>query len=451
MLGAILLGAPAYGQDAAWEGFIQAGRAALQQQNYSEAESHFEDALEAAERFQSNDPRLGKSYNNLAAVYYAQEDYGRAEPLMRRALEQLRESLGPDNTEVAQTMKNLAALYYLQGNRTEAEGLLQQALVIMERAHGPNHAYVATVLSNLAGLYQADNRYQDAEPLLTRSLKIWESLLGPDHPDVARSRSLLAQVREANAAKAETAPTPSAETAATEQDVAESVQEEGVAPRALTPLATAKVETDVSQRIQERDDETTQAALALERLTEASKAEVEGAVAAVVPAPALRPIDDETNTGGESEAATQASVSQAGGPAIAAEDGSNLEADRGAEIVTSALAAPSDLEPAAAAAIINEAKSSDDVTYALYLSTLWSVDEAERYWRALLAAMPGVLDDKQMEIEEVAAADGPHSFYRVLTSPFASDPQAQEICDYIKRKLRTHDCNVVVRDQAAGG
>jgi tetratricopeptide (TPR) repeat protein len=452
MFGAILLGGPAYGQDAAWEGFIQAGRAALQQQNYSEAESHFEDALEAAERFQSNDPRLGKSYNNLAAVYYAQEDYGRAEPLMRRALDQLRESLGPDNTEVAQTMKNLAALYYLQGNRTEAEGLLQQALVVMERVHGPNHAYVATVLSNLAGLYQADNRYQDAEPLLTRSLTIWESLLGPDHPDVSRSRSLLAQVREANAARlgtaqAEPAPLPAEEPEANDQDVAASGQEDvaPVAPRALTPLATAEVETDVSQRIQERDDETTQAALALERLTQASKAEVEGAAAAVLPTPALRPIDE----GAESEPVTQASVGQAGGPEIAAQ--AEVEADRGSDIVTSALAAPSDLEPAAAAAIINEAKSSDDVTYAVYLSTLWSVDEAERYWHALLAAMPGVFDDKKMEIEEVAAADGLDSFYRVLTSPFASDPQAQELCDYIKRKLRTHDCDVVVRDQPTGG
>ena len=137
------------------------------------------------------------------------------------------------------------------------------------------------------------------------------------------------------------------------------------------------------------------------------------------------------------------------GPAIAAQ--TEVEADRGSDIVTSALAAPSDLEPTAAAAIINEAKSSDDVTYAVYLSTLWSVDEAERYWHALLAAMPGVFDDKKMEIEEVAAADGLDSFYRVLTSPFASDPQAQELCDYIKRKLRTHDCDVVVRDQPTGG
>ena len=195
LMGLSLIQTPASGQDAAWEGLINAGRNALQQQKFAEAEGHFEDALEAAERFPASDPRLGKSYNNLAAVYYAQEDYERAEPLMRRALAQLRESLGPENTEVAQTMKNLAALYYLQGNRSEAEALLKQSLEILESVHGPNHAFVATVLSNLAGLYQAENRYLDAEPLLARSLRIWESLLGSDHPDVVRSRELLADLR----------------------------------------------------------------------------------------------------------------------------------------------------------------------------------------------------------------------------------------------------------------
>ena len=197
MMAATFLDHTAIGQDAAWEGLINTGRNALQQGNFSEAERQFESALEAAESFPSGDARLGKSFNNLAAVYYAQEDYARAEPLMRRALAELRETLGPEDTEVAQTMKNLAALYYLQGNRGEAEALLKQALVILEQVHGPNHAFVATVLSNLAGLYQSENRYQDAEPLLTRSLAIWESLLGPDHPDVVRSRTLLANVRQA--------------------------------------------------------------------------------------------------------------------------------------------------------------------------------------------------------------------------------------------------------------
>jgi len=494
MCGVTFLPLPAQSQDAAWEGFIEAGQRALQQENFGEAERQFESALEAAERFPSSDPRLGKSYNNLAAIYYAQEDYARAEPLMRRALEQLREALGHDNTEVAQTMKNLAALYYLQGNRVEAEGLLKQALATMETVHGPNHAYVATVLSNLAGLYQADNRYQEAEPLLVRSLEIWEGLLGPDHPDVTRSRALLVKVQEANAdARGEPIQTGSqqlgTDQAAPGQEGSDSdAAESGIAelaalapevvkpgspkpaalsneaedvetneseasdnapesdrPRALTALAAPEVATD--DQTENKSEEIAEATLALERLSRSSKAEVDGAAAAFIPTPPVRAIDSGEPSPAEPEISEPSDEPTEPTPST------------GGKIVATALAAPNPAEnddaPDAtssgpAAAILSKAKSSDDVSYAVYLSTLWSVEEAKRYWSALQAAMPGVLDDKQMEIEEVAAADGPDSFFRVLTSPFDSDPEAQETCEFIQRKLRTHDCEVVIRGNADG-
>lgn len=404
-----LLAPAIHGQDAAWEGLINAGRSALQQQKFSEAERHFESALEAAERFPSGDPRLGKSYNNLAAVYYAQEDYARAEPLMRRALGQLREALGPENTDVAQTMKNLAALYYLQGNRREAEGLLKQALVVLEKVHGPNHAFVATVLSNLAGLYQAENRYQEAEPLLTRSLSIWESLLGTDHPDVIKSRSLLAQVRGA------VGEGQARETAA-------------VNPRALTPLAAEETRQPPAADATAEIDEATSA---LEQLAQASKAEADRAKTAGVPAPALNPIGALANAEVDAAASPpdgETSAPSAIAPAEAARD-----------------------QAAAATAIVNEAASADEVSFAVYLSTLWSIDEARRYWQAMQDAMPEILEGKHMEVEEVAAEGGDDPFYRVLTAPFASDPEAKTACEQIKAQLRTHDCAVVVRDKTAEG
>ncbi len=429
VLGMTLLQPSALGQDAAWEGFIQAGRDALQQENYDEAERQFEDALEAAERFPAGDPRLGKSYNNLAAVYYAQEDYARAEPLMRRALTQLQEAQGTDNTEVAQTMKNLAALYYLQGNRREAESLLKRSLAILERVHGPGHAYVATVLSNLAGLYQADGRYWEAEPLLTRSLQIWEGLLGSDHPDVERSRALLAQVREANLARREqdgqeappTQVAAAAETAAGSDEAA--AEPSGTKPRELTPIAAAAANPSAEDlAAKAAEEEVARATRALEQLTRQSKTGV--------PAPSLRPIG---------EVADIAPDAAAGGPA---ESG---------PILIPAVPADAVEDANGAQAILSEAASVDDVSYAVYLSTLWSVEEARRYWKALQDAMPEVLADKRLEIEEVAAADGPDSFFRVFTSPFVSDPQAQEACDRIRSKLRTHDCNVVVRGATEEG
>ncbi len=418
----------AIGQDAAWEGLINAGRTALQQKNFSEAERHFEAALEAAERFPSGDSRLGKSYNNLAAVYYAQEDYERAEPLMRRALAQLRETIGPENTDVAQTMKNLAALYYLQGNRSEAEALLKQSLAILEKVHGPNHAFVATVLSNLAGLYQAEDRYLEAEPLLTRSLKIWEGLLGTEHPDVVRSRELLAKVREARSGGQPEDPPTIAQTNTPTQLI---VPAEGAANNEPTNNA-------------ENIRELAEATAALEALTQSQSSaeqEVDGTDQRNVPAPTLNPI-------GDLAAVEPAAPPAANGPrrSIVAPDRLTEPEDEGSTPAPGALRTQEETT-----ALLDNAPSASDVSFSVYLSTLWSIEEAQRYWQAMQNAMPELLSNKQMEIEAVAAANGNDPFYRVLTVPFLSDAEAEAACDAIKSKLRTHDCNVVVRDKTADG
>lgn len=435
MMAATLLDQTAIGQDAAWEGLINAGRNALQQGNFSEAERQFESALEAAEGFPSGDARLGKSFNNLAAVYYAQEDYARAEPLMRRALGELRETLGPDDTEVAQTMKNLAALYYLQGNRAEAEALLKQALEILEQVHGPNHAFVATVLSNLAGLYQSENRYQDAEPLLTRSLAIWESLLGPDHPDVARSRTLLANVRRAE--RGGTPLTPAL--AENESDIAS--ENEDRIPRPPDPAARPVITEANAPKPPPEPDQTEvadAAATASEAPAATEPVSDEVAEAANALAQLTQSQDVDTN------AALLPESSGQGAQAAQLDQGEEEDNAESAPLVPGPLTTAEDSDPAA---ILNEATSVDEVTFSVYLSTLWSVDEAMRYWAAMQTALPGVLRNKQMEIQEVSAGAGGDPFYRVLTFPFTSDPEAQAVCDQIKAQLRTHDCNVVLRDK----
>jgi len=454
LFSSVLFASAVIAQDAAWEGLITAGRNALQQKSYVEAENHFEAALEEAERFSSSDPRLGRSYNNLAAVYYAQKDYERAEPLMRRALAQLRDSQGPRDTEVAQTMKNLAALYYLQGNRSEAEALLKQALDILEEAHGPNHAFVATVLSNLAGLYQAEDRYQDAEPLLIRSLKIWESLLGSEHPDVVRSRKLLADVREARLG------VPLARPDAAEQDapVSGALAAE-VQPAEPAPVDRADAQTEVAAATEALQQLTKQSIAALDTNPE------NGLSSRVddVPRPTLTALRD------GAEPASAPKVRPEGDDAlqpivpaledndtdqrVAAIDPKREEAAAGVgRSVTSALGVGR-VTRDKAEAIVNPETTADDISFSVYLSTLWSMEEAQRYWFAMQDALPDVLQGKRLEIEEIALAEGADPFYRVLLTPFASDPEAQALCDEIEAKLRTHDCNVVVRDKAetAGG
>ena len=420
---------PVMAQDAAWDGLITSGRAALQQDEFAEAERLFEQALETAEKFPPGDPRLGRSLNNLAAVYYKQKDYDRAEPLMRRSLNVLEEALGPKTADVAQTKKNLAAIYYLQGNFADAEPLLQQSLATFEDLHGPSHAFVATVLNNLAALYQSQRRFAEAEPLLARSLNIWESLLGKDHRDVVRSRELLAELRRANGfasseqptAEAPEEPAPPLDASSTEQILA------------LASEAEAAVASDRTEELAEEGDAALVPALALSSASASPNPDVPDEAS------------DETELATRALADLSAQASAAAGwadddRALAASDGAG-QGGQGQDVLptpevrTAALVQPDATGPT----------STSDALFSVYLSTLWSKEEAVRYWVALKRELPDILADKEMELEEITEANGGGSFYRVLTSPYPSDPDAQAACNEIKAQLRTHDCSVVAR------
>lgn len=92
------------------------------------------------------------------------------------------QALGKDHSEVASSLNNLAALYYYQDNNAKAEFLYQQSLAIWEATLGKNHPDVASSLNNLAVLYDSQGKHEKAAPLFLRSLAILEKVLSTDHP-----------------------------------------------------------------------------------------------------------------------------------------------------------------------------------------------------------------------------------------------------------------------------
>jgi tetratricopeptide (TPR) repeat protein len=75
--------------------------------------------------------------------------YADAEPLFRRALAILEESLGPDHPDVALVLNNLALLLQATNRLGEAEPLYRRALAILERAFGPEHSSTVMRLGHL--------------------------------------------------------------------------------------------------------------------------------------------------------------------------------------------------------------------------------------------------------------------------------------------------------------
>ncbi len=119
-----------------WETYNDTGRAAYQQGNYPEAEKQWVAALEEAESFGPEDPRLPESVNNLAVLYQVIGQYAEAEPLYQRALAIWEKALGPEHLNVATSLENYANLLRKTGREEEAAELETRAQAIRAQQRG---------------------------------------------------------------------------------------------------------------------------------------------------------------------------------------------------------------------------------------------------------------------------------------------------------------------------
>lgn len=131
-----------------WKSFVHFGRRALEEGDFSEAETLLRTAVEKAESVGRPHWRLSTSLNNLAEVYRRQRRFAEAEPLYLRAIEidqrLLREdsrarsvpirdsgislSYGDPASDLASGLNNLALLYDAQGRFEEAAFYFEQAI-----------------------------------------------------------------------------------------------------------------------------------------------------------------------------------------------------------------------------------------------------------------------------------------------------------------------------------
>jgi tetratricopeptide (TPR) repeat protein len=70
--------------------------------------------------------------------------------------------LGKDHPDLAISLNNLAEVYKEQGKFTEAEPLFKRALEMMENSLGPDHPHILPILENLSDLYMKTGRIEEA-------------------------------------------------------------------------------------------------------------------------------------------------------------------------------------------------------------------------------------------------------------------------------------------------
>ncbi len=120
--------------------------------------------------------------DTIGRVYRELGLYEQARPLLKQALAQRQELLGPDHPSVAHSLNHLGTLLLDTRRPTEAESHFQRALGIWELALGPDHPDLARALRGLGRVRLAQDRPDQAKELLGRALAIRAKAFGPDHP-----------------------------------------------------------------------------------------------------------------------------------------------------------------------------------------------------------------------------------------------------------------------------
>ena len=128
--------------------------------------------------------------DGLANVIRLKTDYKRAEPLFRKALAIRQSKLSPTDPLVAASMANLGECLYLEEENQEAESLLRQALAI-ERGHGYDEG-VSTSDNYLSLILERKGAFGEATQLLRESVEISRRTDGADSPNYANALHNLA-------------------------------------------------------------------------------------------------------------------------------------------------------------------------------------------------------------------------------------------------------------------
>lgn len=157
------------------------------------AEKLYLDVISKRKTESSEEPlELGEIYNNLAFIYFDQENYEEAAKYLRKALKINERIFGPGHAQTLRVRSNLAGLLEFTGQKKQIESLYRDNLKYASRHYPENHWKIGEKYATLGYFLTEEERYRDAESLLRKSSEIYKKDLGQDHIWTASEYSRLA-------------------------------------------------------------------------------------------------------------------------------------------------------------------------------------------------------------------------------------------------------------------
>ncbi|CAF1319079.1 unnamed protein product [Rotaria magnacalcarata] len=162
------------------------GKAKLEQQEYQQAASLFEDALKFDIKVLPQDlPGLAALHHDIGQAYNKLGDNVKALEYYNNEIKIKEEALSPNHPDLALVYSNTSFLYSKTREYSKALDYAEKAYQINEEAHFKHDPDLATPYFNIGIAHDSINEYEKALEFYTRALKIRKIALPPNHPDLA--------------------------------------------------------------------------------------------------------------------------------------------------------------------------------------------------------------------------------------------------------------------------
>jgi len=132
-------------------------------------------------RSDGESPRIGALVDGgLGEAWLAEGNLARAEPLLRKSLQLLRNDPGTSQLQLATALATLSRLYIDEDKLALAEEALSEAIARDEEGLGPGHPQIGALLELRATILSRRGEAQDAREDLERARTIMSGHFGPD-------------------------------------------------------------------------------------------------------------------------------------------------------------------------------------------------------------------------------------------------------------------------------